>query len=102
MEELKLLWKRLEKRAIYISLTIYLALQLVAMFIPSIASFMDARGALLLMALILLVIFRHLDEKLDSTQQDLGITKVNTLVEGVVNILKSEKDIKAVDLLAHS
>jgi hypothetical protein len=92
--------KKIEKRAIYSALFLYFVLQLAAMFIPSVASFMSAGGSLAFIAGILLIIFRFLDERLDGKPDSLKSS--NSFVQSVSAFLRENKEYKSVDILAQN
>lgn len=101
MQELKSLWRKLEKSTIYFILFVFFALQLISLFVPSIATSMDARGSLMFIAAVLLIIFRFLDERLGGKDQEV-IKVTNGFVQGVINLLKQNKEYKSVDILAQN
>lgn len=101
MDGFRSLWNRIEKLAVYGVLLLFFALQLVSLFIPSIASFMDSRGALLLIAVVLLFIFRYLDERIGTQDLD-GLTATAGFTQGVVDLLMKNQELESLDILAYT
>jgi len=100
MNQIKTLWDRIEKYAIYGVLLTFFALELMSAFIPAIASFMDTCGALVLIATVLLFLFRYLDERLSARSlADIFLTPGFT--QGCVDILKKKKH-KRIEIFAHT
>ena len=97
MHGFRSLWNRIEKLAVYGVLLLFFALQLVSLFIPSIASFMDSRGALLLIAVVLLFMFRYLDERIGTQDLD-GLTATAGFTQGVVDLLMKNQELESLDI----
>jgi hypothetical protein len=100
MQEIRSLWKKVEKQAIYSALFLYFVLQLAAIFIPSIAKVMNAGGSLAFIAGVLLIIFRFLDERLDGKADFIKSSK--NFVQSVSDFLRQNKEYKNVDILAQN
>jgi hypothetical protein len=92
MDKIKSLWERIEKYAIYVVLFAFFASQLISLFVPSVAAFMNARGALLLIAAVLLFIFRYLEERL-GTQALPDLIATSGFSQGVIEWLGEKKTV---------
>jgi hypothetical protein len=101
MYRLETLWDRIERQAIYAVLFMLFLLQFAALFIPKLSHFMDNRGAIILIALSLLMVFRYLDERLGSYREG-GIFPAKSLLSGVEEILSRNAEYTNVDILAHT
>jgi hypothetical protein len=101
MSKIESLWDRMEKYAIYGVLFIFFALELMAFFIPAVATFIDNRGALLLIAAVLLFIFRYLDQRL-GTQNAAGIVLSPGFMQGLVELLDEKRDYETIEILAYT
>ncbi|MEA5467040.1 hypothetical protein [Leptothoe sp. PORK10 BA2] len=99
MQELKSLWERVEKQVIYVTLFSFFFLQFLAIFNPKLANFMDARGSLLLIALVLVTMFRFLDERL-SRQERIGLVSSEGFIEEIINLLKEKREHQLVEIFA--
>lgn len=99
MQEIKSLWERVEKQVIYVILFSFFLLQSLAIFNPRIANFMDARGSLMLIALVLLTMFRFLDERL-STEERVGLRASKGFIEEIINLLKEQREHRLVEIFA--
>lgn len=100
MQELKVLWSRIERQAIYLILFSFFILQFLAVFNPQVAVFMDARGSLMLIALVLLTMFRFLDERL--TRKQTGLSASKGFIEEAVNLLRENRENQVVEVFASS
>jgi hypothetical protein len=101
MEELKSLWDRIEKKAIYGVLLVFFVLQLISVFIPALSGFMDTRGALILVTLALLFIFRHLDQRMREQPKIDFIVTVG-FTQGVLELLKGQTKYNQIDIFGYS
>ena len=99
MQELKSLWERVEKKVIYVTLFSFFFLQFLAIFSPRIANFMDERGSLILIALVLLTMFRFLDERL-SREERIGLRASEGFIEEIINLLKEKREHRLVEIFA--
>ena len=99
MNELTTLWNRIEKRAIYIVMLLFIGLEFASFFIPSITSFIDTRGAITFMAVILILIFRYIDERLDTQS---AIIPTRSFLRGITNLLSTKNEYDTADLFVHS
>lgn len=101
MQELRILWSRIEKQVIYCVLFSFFVLQFLSIFNPQIATFMDARGSLMLIALVLLTMFRFLDERLTKREQT-GLSASDGFIEEAVNLLRENRENQLVEIFASS
>lgn len=101
MQELKVLWSRIEKQVIYCILFSFFVLQFLSIFNPQVAAFMDARGSLMLIALVLLTMFRFLDEHLTKRQRA-GLTASKDFVQEIINLLRESREHRLVEFFASS
>lgn len=101
MKELGELWSRLEKWAIYSILFLFVVLQLISIFVPSISAFLDRRGEVILIGFVLLFVFRYLDEKLQLVNEQ-AIKISGTFLPGLMNVLGDKQEYSRVDLIAHT
>jgi hypothetical protein len=101
MTELKKIWDRIERWAIYAGFFLFLLFQFVAIFMPSISSFFDGRVEVILSTVVLLFVFRYLDEKLNTLDEQVLETS-SSFLNGLVNILSERKVYDNVDVIAHT
>jgi hypothetical protein len=102
MSKLKKLWTRLEKGAIYATLLLFLILELLTKISPWASSFfIDNRGDILLIAIVLLFVFRYLDEKLKTLDEPPFQTS-STFLDRARTILWERRECNNVDIFAHT
>lgn len=101
MTELRMLWDRVERWAIYGVLLLFLALQLLSLAVPSIGSILDRRGELVLIGFVLIFLFRYLDERLGSREQD-SLSSSASFLQGLLANLRASPMYENVDVLAHT
>jgi len=101
MKELKKLWDRVEKQAIFVVLLLYLGLQILAEFVPTVDSFMTNRGSNVLMGVVLLFIFRYIAENLVAGQ-NVGLERIEIFTKGLIEFLTKNRSYETVDIFAHN
>ena len=101
MNNLKNIWDKIERKAIYTVLFLFVIAELVSLVFPSISAFMDTKGTLSLLALVLLFIFRFLDEKLADFKSDEPVV-TNGILKGLGELLGDNENYKTIDIFAHT
>ena len=101
MNKLKVIWDRIEKYAIYTAIFVFIILEFFSYFIPSIKQAMDTKGALLLIAVILLFFFKYIDERIgDSKNSPIEVEK--SFSQGILETLEKKEEIETMDIFAHT
>jgi hypothetical protein len=100
--ELKKLWGRIEKQAIYVSLFLFFVLHLLAKFIPWISNqLVEKRGDVLLTAIVLLFVFRYIDGKL-KTLDEQAFQISNSFLQKSTELLRERGVCVNLDVFAHT
>jgi len=95
------LWNKIERHVIYLVLLLFILLELAALFIPSIRSILDNGGSLILIAMILFVIFRFIDEGLSKEHDEVGIID-ESFGKAVQKTIDGKQNLETLDIFAHS
>ncbi|WP_214072574.1 hypothetical protein [Mucilaginibacter sp. dw_454] len=82
------IWEKAEKGVIYFILVVFIATELLSVFMKGLADFMDAHGSLLLISLILLSIFRYLDKNISFAQKT-GLKAVERFTTDVLSLFNT-------------
>lgn len=101
MSSLSELWARIEKKAIYGALLLFLVLQLVALFSKPVSDAMKGGGEIVLLAGVLLAVFRFIDIRLGADSRK-GLSRNDSFLSDLVRFLAEEKQCETLDIFAHS
>lgn len=70
-EKLEKLWFKFERYAIYVALLVFILSELVSFFLPTVHSFLEGGGVLILFAAAMLAMIRFIDERLSDAKKEL-------------------------------
>lgn len=92
--------KKVERGLIYGSIFLLLVAESLATLIPAVRNILDSGGSLFLIALVLLSIFRFLDERLPDREK--GFESAESFGDGVTQTLGSDKQVREMLIFAHT
>jgi hypothetical protein len=97
----KIPWEKIEKFFTYLIIILFFVLEFLAIFIPTIRQQLDNGASFLLIALILLLIFRYLDKNI-TEKKGKGIVLSNSFNDAVSQLINENDQIDTIDIFAFS